>query len=43
MAASASLIGKRFRGFLPVVIDVEGYRARRERQLRQLARRMADL
>jgi spoIIIJ-associated protein len=25
-----------------VVIDVEGYRARRERQLRQLARRMAD-
>ena len=26
----------------PVVIDVAGYRARRERQLRQLARRMAD-
>jgi spoIIIJ-associated protein len=26
----------------PVVIDVEGYRARREHQLRQLARRMAD-
>jgi len=26
----------------PVVIDVEGYRARREQQLRQLARRMAD-
>jgi spoIIIJ-associated protein len=26
----------------PVVIDVEGYRARRERQLRQLARRMAE-
>ncbi|HET7011957.1 MAG TPA: RNA-binding cell elongation regulator Jag/EloR [Anaerolineales bacterium] len=26
----------------PVIIDVEGYRARRERQLRQLARRMAD-
>jgi spoIIIJ-associated protein len=25
-----------------VVIDVEGYRARREKQLRQLARRMAD-
>jgi spoIIIJ-associated protein len=25
-----------------VVIDVEGYRARRERQLRRLARRMAD-
>ena len=26
----------------PVIIDVEGYRARREQQLRQLARRMAD-
>ena len=26
----------------PVVIDVEGYRARREQQLRQLARRMAE-
>ncbi|HSB91303.1 MAG TPA: RNA-binding cell elongation regulator Jag/EloR [Anaerolineales bacterium] len=26
----------------PVVIDVAGYRARREHQLRQLARRMAD-
>ncbi len=25
-----------------VIVDVEGYRARRERQLRQLARRMAD-
>jgi spoIIIJ-associated protein len=25
-----------------VNIDVEGYRARRERQLRQMARRMAD-
>jgi len=25
-----------------VTVDVEGYRARRERQLRQLARRMAE-
>jgi spoIIIJ-associated protein len=25
-----------------VTIDVEGYRSRRERQLRQMARRMAD-
>ncbi len=27
---------------VPLVIDVGGYRARRERQLRQLARRMAS-
>jgi spoIIIJ-associated protein len=26
----------------PIMIDVQGYRSRRERQLRQLARRMAD-
>lgn len=28
--------------WIQVVVDVEGYRARRERQLRQLARRMAE-
>jgi spoIIIJ-associated protein len=28
--------------WMPIVVDVQGYRARRERQLRQLARRMAD-
>jgi len=27
---------------VPISIDVEGYRARREQQIRQLARRMAD-
>jgi len=27
---------------VPITIDVQGYRARRERQLRQIARRMAD-
>jgi spoIIIJ-associated protein len=27
---------------IPLVVDVEGYRSRRENQLRQLARRMAD-
>ena len=29
-------------GYAGAVVDVEGYRARRERQLRQLARRMAE-
>jgi spoIIIJ-associated protein len=28
--------------WVPMMIDVQGYRARRERQLRQLGRRMAD-
>jgi Predicted RNA-binding protein len=27
---------------VPLSIDVEGYRSRRERQLRQMARRMAE-
>ena len=36
------MICKRLDRWLPIVIDVQGYRARRERQLRQLARRMAD-
>jgi len=36
------IICKRLDRWLPIMIDVQGYRARRERQLRQLARRMAD-
>jgi spoIIIJ-associated protein len=35
------IVGKELGDYLPIVVDVEGYRARRERQLRQLARRMA--
>ena len=27
---------------IPLIVDVEGYRRRRERQIRQLARRVAD-
>jgi len=36
------IVGKEVGEPVAVVVDVEGYRARRERQLRQLARRMAD-
>ena len=36
------IVGKELGNYLPIVVDVEGYRARRERQLRQLARRMAE-
>ena len=36
------IVGKELGDYLPIVVDVEGYRARRERQLRQLARRMAE-
>ena len=36
------IISKRVEHWVQVVVDVEGYRARRERQLRQMARRMAD-
>lgn len=39
---SALIIGKELGQWLPVLIDVQGYRSRRECQLRQLARRMAD-
>jgi spoIIIJ-associated protein len=35
------ILGKELRRPVAVVIDVEGYRARKERQLRQLARRIA--
>jgi len=36
------IVSKQMEQWVQVVIDVEGYRARRERQLRQMARRMAD-
>jgi len=36
------IVSKRVEHWIQVVVDVEGYRARRERQLRQMARRMAD-
>jgi spoIIIJ-associated protein len=36
------IICKRLDRWIPLMIDVQGYRARRERQLRQIAQRMAD-
>lgn len=36
------IVGKELRKPVSVVIDIEGYRARREEKLRKLARRMAD-
>lgn len=36
------LVGKETEQFVHLVVDVEGHRDRRERQLRQLARRMAE-
>jgi len=36
------IISKQVEHWVQIVIDVEGYRARRERQLRQMAHRMAD-
>ncbi len=36
------IVCKRLDRWVPLMIDVQGYRARRERQLRQIARRMAD-
>jgi len=36
------IVGKELGHWIPLVVDVQGYRTRRERQLRQLARRMAD-
>ena len=38
----ALVISKEASHWVQVIVDVEGYRARRERQLRQLARRMAE-
>lgn len=39
---SSLIICKRLDRWVPLMIDVQGYRARRERQLRQIARRMAE-
>jgi len=36
------IVGKQINRWTPLMIDVQGYRARRERQLQVLARRMAD-
>lgn len=36
------ILSKRLDHWVQVMIDVQGYRARRERQLRQIARRMAE-
>lgn len=38
----ALIVSKEAEHWVQVIVDVEGYRARRERQLRQLARRMAE-
>ena len=39
---SSLIINKEIGRSIPLIVDVEGYRMRRENQLRQLARRMAD-
>ncbi len=36
------IVGKQLEQWVQVTVDVEGYRNRRERQLRQMARRMAE-
>ena len=36
------MVGKETQQFVQMTVDVEGYRARREKQLRQMAQRMAD-
>lgn len=36
------IVGKELGEWVPMMIDVQGYRARRERQLRQIAHRMAE-
>jgi spoIIIJ-associated protein len=36
------IVGKEIGHSAPLIVDVEGYRARRAQQIRQLARRMAD-
>jgi spoIIIJ-associated protein len=39
---SSLIINKEIGRSIPLIVDVEGYRIRRENQLRQIARRMAD-
>jgi spoIIIJ-associated protein len=39
---SSLIVGKELGHWTPMMIDVQGYRIRRERSLRQLARRMAE-
>jgi spoIIIJ-associated protein len=39
---SSLIVCKQLDRWVPVTIDIQGYRARRERQLRQIARRMAE-
>ena len=39
---SSLIVGKETGQFVQLVVDVEGFRARREKQLRQMAQRMAD-
>jgi spoIIIJ-associated protein len=36
------IVGKQTEHWVQLIVDVEGYRSRREKQVRQLARRMAD-
>jgi spoIIIJ-associated protein len=36
------IVGKQTQQWVQIVVDVEGYRARREKQIRQLANRMAE-
>ncbi|MDL1943829.1 KH domain-containing protein [Chloroflexi bacterium CFX2] len=36
------IVGKQTQKWVQMIIDVEGYRSRREKQIRQLARRMAE-
>ncbi|HZD55398.1 MAG TPA: RNA-binding cell elongation regulator Jag/EloR [Anaerolineales bacterium] len=36
------IVSKEIGRYVPIIVDVEGYRVRREGQLRQLARRMAE-